>query len=356
MKHLRLPAAIITAAALFVGGFASVHAAPAPQGDDDLGVIEGSVFLDEDADGRFDPDERPLAGFEVRLEGADERTAVTLANGRYRFENLPAGDYTVLIERDDEQRETYVSSIRYENLKVEGTLLVGIDFGLQERDAVAADATQEAGDEMDGDIEDETGGDTVDEAAAEGVDEAAGDDADDDGEAAVQYGADAPADEGMDADAPSSAESAPGESTTADADVPAMTAANMMPALREMLESAASAGQTVDDLDPAARQALDDALAALSTEERSALERMIAEDEELAELARTTGADQLLGRTAYEGGTAPAMDQPAAEPATQVGDMPQAGAEELLGWPALAGLIALLALLGAAGMAAERRA
>lgn len=244
MNHLRLlTASVALATALLAGGAASVAAAPAPQDEDALGVIEGSVFLDADADGRFDPDEQPLEGFEVMLDGPDERSAVTPANGRYRFEDLPAGSYTVRVERDDEQRETYVSSIRYENLEVDGTLLVGIDFGLQERDAVAAEATEDAMDEADEADEDATDDEAMDEDAA--VDDAADDDADEDMADDEAMDEDAgTADDGMD-----------------DAAEPEMTAANMLPALREMLQGAAAAGQTVDDLDPAARKALDDAVA-----------------------------------------------------------------------------------------------
>lgn len=330
MNHLRLlTASVVAAAALLAGGTARLAAAPAPQDEDALGVIEGSVFLDADADGRFDPDEQPLEGFEVRLDGPDERAAVTLANGRYRFEDLPAGSYTVLVERDEAQRDTYVSSIRYENLEVDGTLLVGIDFGLQERDAVAAEATEDAMDEA---ADDDMAGD--DEAAD---DEAADDEAADD-EAADDGMAD---DEGMD-----------------EAAEPEMTAANMLPALREMLQGAAAADQTVDDLDPAARAALDDAVADLSTEELAELQRAVADDEELRELARSTGADAFLAAAMDARAAQQPMDEPAPAPEqapARVHDMPQTGAEDLLGWPGLLGLVALLALMGMAGMAAERR-
>lgn len=332
MNHLRLLTASVTvAAALLAGGAARVAAAPAPQDEDALGVIEGSVFLDADADGRFDPDEQPLEGFEILLDGPDERSAMTLANGRYRFEDLPAGSYTVRVERDDEQRETYVSSIRYENLEVDGTLLVGIDFGLQERDAVAAEATEDAMDEADEDAGDET---AEDEDMTEET--AAGDQGD--------------ADDGAADEATMDDDDAADEATMDDDAEPEMTAANMLPALREMLQGAAAAGQTVDDLDPAARKALDDAVAELSDAELAELQRAMDADEELRDLARETGADVLL---------AAAMDARAAARRTsapaQVHDMPQTGAEDLLGWQGLVGLIALLALLGAAGMVAERR-
>jgi len=345
MKSQRLALAVLALAAASVTAPNAALAAPAAQ-EDEGGVIEGSVFLDADGDGVFDPEERPLAGFEVMLEGADERTVVTQTNGRFRFEDLEVGAYSVGVELSEEQRDAYVSSIRFEDLRIEGSeILSGIDFGFQERDAVAAEATDDAmaedEDAAEGEGDDAADADAMasDEAGYAGADAGEGDEAEAD--AAVETMTD---DEGVEASDVETAEVA---------EPPAMTAAGMMPALTELLETAAAAGQTVDDLDPAARRALDEAIAELPDPERAALARAMTGDGELAELARKTGADALVaGAAGADRAMVPA--QPA--PTSQVNDMPQTGAEDLVGWPALLGLIALLGLLGTAGMAAERRA
>ena len=64
--------------------------------------ISGLVWLDLDNDGVADPGEQGLAGVPVRLEGTDaagnpvSRQVVTDADGRYRFDDLPPGRYTVI--------------------------------------------------------------------------------------------------------------------------------------------------------------------------------------------------------------------------------------------------------------------
>ena len=67
-----------------------------------LGQITGTVFLDDsNGDGIQDPGEDGIAGVEVTLTGTDvygnpvEVTVLTDADGRYAFEGLIAGDYTV---------------------------------------------------------------------------------------------------------------------------------------------------------------------------------------------------------------------------------------------------------------------
>lgn len=65
------------------------------------GLVFGSAALDR---GRFAaaasaPSARePLAGVRVRLSGATERESVTAADGSYRFDALPVGDYAIAAE------------------------------------------------------------------------------------------------------------------------------------------------------------------------------------------------------------------------------------------------------------------
>lgn len=57
--------------------------------------VAGSVYVDVNANGRRDSGEPGIPGVTVALGGPVSRTAVTDANGRYRFNNLPAGTYTL---------------------------------------------------------------------------------------------------------------------------------------------------------------------------------------------------------------------------------------------------------------------
>jgi hypothetical protein len=60
------------------------------------GVIIGSAWLDRNGDGIRQADEPPLANFGFLLPGTSSMfTANTDANGNYRFENIPAGQYVV---------------------------------------------------------------------------------------------------------------------------------------------------------------------------------------------------------------------------------------------------------------------
>ena len=65
------------------------------------GRISGTVFLDGNDDGIQDPNEGGIAGVEITLTGTDvfgnpvNVTVLTDANGRYVFDGLNAGDYTV---------------------------------------------------------------------------------------------------------------------------------------------------------------------------------------------------------------------------------------------------------------------
>ena len=64
--------------------------------------IAGSVFVDRNDDGIFDPDERPLSDVVVDLKGTDLtgsfvfQTTTTATDGSYFFGNLPPGNYQVI--------------------------------------------------------------------------------------------------------------------------------------------------------------------------------------------------------------------------------------------------------------------
>ncbi len=60
--------------------------------------LGGQVFVDRDFDCERDDEEQPLAGVRIDLVDADGKTIATTttdSDGRYRFENLPPGEYTV---------------------------------------------------------------------------------------------------------------------------------------------------------------------------------------------------------------------------------------------------------------------
>jgi len=64
--------------------------------DGDGSDVTGVLFADADRDGVRDAGEGPLAGWEVQLvTDSTSISAVTDANGRYRFEHVSAGSYSV---------------------------------------------------------------------------------------------------------------------------------------------------------------------------------------------------------------------------------------------------------------------
>ncbi|QLQ09515.1 MAG: carboxypeptidase regulatory-like domain-containing protein [Nocardioidaceae bacterium] len=72
-------------------------------------AIGDYVWIDKDKDGKQDPGERPLAGVKVKLikDGKVIATTTTDKNGRYVFDNLPAGKYQVKFELTKEQKKKY---------------------------------------------------------------------------------------------------------------------------------------------------------------------------------------------------------------------------------------------------------
>jgi hypothetical protein len=63
-----------------------------------LGAIHGRVWVDRNGNDTFEPDvDEPLADHPVGLSGPEERTVRTDAAGRYAFEDLVDGDYSVYL-------------------------------------------------------------------------------------------------------------------------------------------------------------------------------------------------------------------------------------------------------------------
>lgn len=72
-------------------------------------AIGDIVWIDSDADGVQGEDEEPLPGVTVELvvDGGVVQTTTTDDNGRYVFDNLPAGTYQVRFTLTEEQQRTY---------------------------------------------------------------------------------------------------------------------------------------------------------------------------------------------------------------------------------------------------------
>jgi streptogramin lyase len=63
-----------------------------------FGTVRGNVFCDSDRDGQQDANDRPLAGWAIVIEdqNGNQLTRFTDANGEYRFENIPDGEYRLV--------------------------------------------------------------------------------------------------------------------------------------------------------------------------------------------------------------------------------------------------------------------
>src|SRR5262249_12101032 len=64
------------------------------------GTIAGNLFIDGNRNGIFDAGERALNGVQIFLNGrpngvATHASLITDANGHYRFDNVPAGTFTL---------------------------------------------------------------------------------------------------------------------------------------------------------------------------------------------------------------------------------------------------------------------
>ena len=105
----------------------------------DTGEIRGIQWEDADADGVFDDDESPLTGATVYLDlnnngqiNLNEPTQQTDSEGRYRFRDLNAGNYTVReITPLDFQQTFPADRDSYDVELGVGEIVEGIDFGSQ---------------------------------------------------------------------------------------------------------------------------------------------------------------------------------------------------------------------------------
>jgi len=63
-----------------------------------FGTVRGNVFYDTNRDGQQDANDRPLAGWAIVIEdqNGNQLTRFTDANGEYRFENIPDGEYRLV--------------------------------------------------------------------------------------------------------------------------------------------------------------------------------------------------------------------------------------------------------------------
>lgn len=63
-----------------------------------FGEVRGNVFCDTDRDGQQDANDRALAGWAIVIEdqNGNQLTRFTDANGEYRFENIPDGEYRLV--------------------------------------------------------------------------------------------------------------------------------------------------------------------------------------------------------------------------------------------------------------------
>jgi len=63
-----------------------------------FGTVRGKVFCDTERDGVLGPNDQPLAGWAIVIEdqNGNQLTRFTDANGEYRFENIPDGEYRLV--------------------------------------------------------------------------------------------------------------------------------------------------------------------------------------------------------------------------------------------------------------------
>jgi hypothetical protein len=205
-----LAVAVITSAVAMSGVLAS------PFQQDDDGVIEGFVFLDDDGDGVLDIAEVGVDGIIVRLEGAEKAETETDAAGGYRFGGLQAGKYDVTVEAGEDYATAELDSYRGLVLQKDGDrveTLGDVNFALRDADMEAATTADEDG----ANASDDDAADKDADATDEGADADAADADSEDADTEDADGADSEDDESMNADEADAAddEDAAGGSTAA---------------------------------------------------------------------------------------------------------------------------------------------
>ena len=120
----------------------------------DPASLGGSVFVDTNDNGQFDPAERPLSGVQLELVGIDfrgqtvTRATTTATDGSYKFDDLPAGRYHIVEEqpaayKDGKDHLGSHGGVHGEDL---GSMLIPQDVALEEISDLFLGIELEAGD------------------------------------------------------------------------------------------------------------------------------------------------------------------------------------------------------------------
>jgi hypothetical protein len=97
--------------------------------EDSLGSIGGLAYVDANEDGLLGPDEQGLVDVPVHLEGIGMATYVfTGEDGEYEYIDLRPGTYDIFVTVPAGYRLTTID--RYSDVRVDGEIVAGIDFGL----------------------------------------------------------------------------------------------------------------------------------------------------------------------------------------------------------------------------------
>jgi len=113
ISGLTLPTRVPTAAVFFDVAVVGSTVNNINFGSTANGIIRGSVFADENGNGRRDSGDRGLAGWTVFIDkdndgrlDRNEKSRLTDSNGAYRFAGLPAGTYRVRVVQQPGFRAT----------------------------------------------------------------------------------------------------------------------------------------------------------------------------------------------------------------------------------------------------------
>jgi hypothetical protein len=91
-------------------------------------TIEGRVFRDNQLDGTFGKDDQGLPGIQVQLDGGE--TATTDAQGRYRFEEVPAGDHEVSLALAQFPGPVRMTTLGAQSVDLAAARHAAADFGI----------------------------------------------------------------------------------------------------------------------------------------------------------------------------------------------------------------------------------